>query len=76
MSDDTKKTLDEPKASAPVKEEKPAARAERAKYARYTGDGTQSLGGIPARNLKADEWAALTEEQRTYALESGLYVEA
>lgn len=35
--------------------------------------GTGFLQGIPARDLTADEWAALTNDDRQRARASGLY---
>ena len=38
----------------------------------YTGAGA-FVHGIPARDLTAAEWAALTDAQRAFATASGLY---
>lgn len=40
---------------------------------RYVGDGSFLLS-VPARDLTAEEWAALTDEQRSAVLYAGLYV--
>jgi hypothetical protein len=40
---------------------------------RYVGYGSFLLG-VPARDLTAREWAALTDTQRQSAVGSGLYV--
>lgn len=40
---------------------------------RYVGDGSFLLS-VPARDLDAAEWAALTAEQRSAVLDAGLYV--
>lgn len=44
--------------------------------ARYTGDGTQFLSGVPARDLTPEEWADLPDALRAVALATGLYVTA
>lgn len=44
----------------------------KAQGARYIGDGA-SIPGIPARDLSAEEIAALSDEQRTALVTSGLY---
>lgn len=41
--------------------------------ARYTGDGTAYLNGIPARNLDEDEFEALSADDRRRVRASGLY---
>lgn len=41
--------------------------------ARYVGGGAW-LHGIPARDLTAEEWEALSQEQRDAATARGLYV--
>jgi len=37
------------------------------------GNPLAFINGIPARDLTTDEWAALSEAQRTHAAASGLY---
>ncbi len=44
-------------------------------FIQYLGDGTNYVEGVPARNLTRDEWNALREERRAYALATGLYVD-
>lgn len=39
----------------------------------YTGDGTEFVNGVPARDLEAAEWDALDDEQQQAAIDSGLY---
>jgi hypothetical protein len=39
--------------------------------ARYTGEGY--VFGVPARDLNADEWSNLSEENRKIALSSGTH---
>lgn len=41
--------------------------------ARYTGDGSEYLNGIPARNLSDEEYEALDREQKHAVRTSGLY---
>lgn len=41
--------------------------------ARYKGDGSEFLNGIPARNLDEDEYAALDADQKRDVRQSGLY---
>lgn len=43
---------------------------------KYTGKDAAWISGIPARDLSAAEWAALTPDQQQHALSSGLYVAA
>ena len=40
---------------------------------RYVGDGSFLLG-VPARDLTAEEWAALSAEQQAAVLYAGVYV--
>jgi hypothetical protein len=40
---------------------------------KYLGDGTAFVGGVPARDLSADEWAALSESERRLCLTTNLY---
>ncbi len=42
--------------------------------ARWTGDGTGYVPGVPQRDLSMQEWAELSEQQRTVCLVTGLYV--
>lgn len=39
----------------------------------YRGDGTESVSGVPPRNLSQEEYLALTDEQRQQVGESPLY---
>jgi hypothetical protein len=41
--------------------------------ARYKGDGTAYLNGVPARNLSDEEYDALETEQKAAVRKSGLY---
>lgn len=41
--------------------------------ARYKGDGTEFLNGVPARNLSDEEYDALDTEQKSDVRRSGLY---
>lgn len=43
------------------------------KRVKFTGGDEQYIGGVPARNLDADEWAALSAEKREEAKAVGLY---
>lgn len=40
---------------------------------RWRGDGSGYVPGIPQRDLTIEEWATLTEAQRTAAIATGLY---
>lgn len=40
---------------------------------KFLGDSTRYVNGVPARNLTAEEWAALTHEQRASGIAEGLY---
>ena len=48
------------------------AQSTHAQAAKYVGDGT-SFVGIPARDLTAEEVAALTPEQKLMLVASGMY---
>lgn len=41
--------------------------------ARYTGDGSAWVSGVPARDLTPDEWLSLSEMLRNTCLSTGLY---
>lgn len=40
---------------------------------KFLGDVTRYVNGVPARYLTAEEWAALTDDQRATCLAEGLY---
>lgn len=42
---------------------------------KYTGKHGEFIHGIPTRDLTDDEWNELTEAQRKFATDSGLYTE-
>lgn len=41
--------------------------------ARYLGDGSAWIGGVPARDLTHEEWAALGDDLQAQCLGTGLY---
>jgi len=41
---------------------------------KYIGGGYQFISGVPTRDLTEEEYKALSEEQKTECLASGLYV--
>jgi hypothetical protein len=41
---------------------------------KYTGDGSQFIAGVPARDLTDSEFKALDVKLQKQCLESGLYV--
>lgn len=43
---------------------------------KFLGGETRYIIGIPARDLSAEDWAELTDEQRTMAVASDLYESA
>lgn len=44
-----------------------------AQTARYKGDGSEYLSGVPARNLDEDDFHNLTDEQKAAVQRSPLY---
>jgi hypothetical protein len=40
---------------------------------KYLGDGRETIYGVPMRDMTDDEWAALPEERRDFALATGRF---
>ena len=69
----SRKKVDAPE---PVVESMPdAAPEETGRAVRFQDDGVSFIYGVPARDLTADEWHALSDEERSHLLASGLYEE-
>jgi hypothetical protein len=44
--------------------------------AKYVGDGSEFLNGVPARDLTDEDWNRLTEEQQDAVINSRIYARA
>lgn len=65
-----------PPADAALSDAAPAAPPPAARFVGErdaNGIALAFLDGVPARDLSADEWAALTDDTRAAALATGLY---